>query len=79
MMDLQQQDARRAAARAFIESLDKLQETLCSEAGHAAPPAPEVVEAVIDKPSEAPVVITLDTLEQAVADIEQFMQAKEQG
>jgi hypothetical protein len=78
MMDLQQQDARRAAARAFIESLDKLQETLCSEAGQAASPVPEV-EAVIDKPSEAPVVITLDTLEQAVADIEQFMQAKKQG
>ncbi len=79
MMDLQQQDVRRAAARAFIESLDKLQETLCSEAGQAAPPAPEAVEAVIDKPSEAPIVITLDTLEQAVADIEQFMQAKKQG
>lgn len=79
MMDLQQQDVRRAAARAFIESLDKLQETLCSEAGQAAPPASEVVEAVIDKPSEAPVAITLDTLEQAVADIEQFMQAKKQS
>lgn len=79
MMDLQQQDARRAAARAFIESLDKLQETLCFEAGQPALPASKVVEVVIDKPSEVPVALTLDTLEQAVADIEQFMQAKEQG
>ncbi len=79
MMDLQQQDARRAAARAFIESLDKLQETLCSDAGQAATPAPEAIEAVVGSPSQTPVEINLDTLEQAVADIEQFMQAKEQG
>ena len=79
MMDLQQQDARRAAARAFIESLDKLQETLCSDAGKAVTPEPEAIEAVVDSSSKTPVEINLDTLEQAVADIEQFMQAKEQG
>ncbi len=79
MMDLQQQDARRAAARAFMESLDKLQETLCSGAGHVATPEPEVVKAVIEHPPKTSIDINLDTLEQAVADIEQFMQAKEQG
>lgn len=77
-MDLQQQDARRAAAKAFIESLDKLQETLCSDAGRAVISEPKVVEKAASSPSENPVVINLDTLEQAVADIEQFMQAKEQ-
>ncbi|PSB20642.1 hypothetical protein C7B65_06980 [Phormidesmis priestleyi ULC007] len=77
-MDLQQQDARRAAARAFIESLDKLQETLCSDAGQVVTPEPEAVEEVVDHPSETPVEINLDTLEQAVADIERFMQAKKQ-
>ncbi len=77
-MDLQQQDVRRAAAKAFIESLNKLQETLCSEAGQAAIPEPKPVEKVADSPSHPPIEINLDTLEQAVADIEQFMQAKEQ-
>lgn len=77
-MDLQQQDARRAAARAFIESLDKLQETLCSDAGRAVISEPKAVEKVTNSPSENPLEINLDTLEQAVADIEQFMQAKQQ-
>ncbi len=78
MMDLQQQNARRAAARAFIESLDELQEALCSEAGQATP-EPEVVEAVINPPPKTSVEINLDLLEQAVADIEQFIQTKQQG
>lgn len=78
-MDLQQQDARRAAAKAFIESLDKLQETLCSNAGQAAVPKPKAVEKVANVLSEDSIEINLDTLEQAVADIEQFMQTKEQS
>lgn len=78
-MDLQQQDTRRAAAKAFIESLDTLQETLCSDAGQAVAPQPKAVEEVVNSPSENSIEINLDTLEQAVADIEQFMQTKEQG
>ncbi|MCY7321206.1 MAG: hypothetical protein LH660_05240 [Phormidesmis sp. CAN_BIN36] len=78
-MDLQQQDTRRAAAKAFIESLDKLQETLCSDASQAAAPQPKAVEEVVNSPSENSIEINLDTLEQAVADIEQFMQTKEQS
>ena len=78
-MDLQQQDVRRAAAKAFIESLNKLQETLCSEAGQAVTPEPKPVEKVAASPVESPIEINLDTLEQAVADIEQFMQSKEQA
>ncbi len=78
-MDLQQQDARRAAARAFIESLDKLQETLCSDAVQAEAPKPKAVEKVANSPAKNSIEINLDTLEQAVADIEQFMQTKEQS
>ncbi len=77
MMDLQQQDARRAAARAFIESLDKLQETLCSDADKTVIPRSDAVE-IVDSPAENAVEINLDTLAQAAADIEQFMQSKEQ-
>ena len=78
MMDLQQQDARRAAARDFIESLDTLQETLC-DASQSAPPEPEAVGAVLDRPSKTSIEISLETLEQAVADIERFIQAKRQS
>ncbi|MBW4420062.1 MAG: hypothetical protein KME13_12645 [Myxacorys californica WJT36-NPBG1] len=62
---MEQQELRRAAAKAFMESLDKLQETLSeSEAktkaqATAAPARPE-----------------LEEFEQAVADIEQFMQSR---
>ncbi len=60
-MDHQQRELRRAAAQAFAESLNKLEQTLC----------PPDAEPVIAAP------ISLLDLEQAVADIEQFMQAKE--
>jgi hypothetical protein len=63
-MDHQQRELRRAAAQAFAESLNKLEQTLC---------APE------EKPLPVPEVpLSLLDLEQAVADIEQFMQAKEE-
>jgi hypothetical protein len=80
-MDLHQRELRRAAAEAFIESLDKLQETLCSAENQPNPPAPEAIAqppAKAPEPSKPPIEINLDTLEQAVADIEQFMQAKEE-
>ncbi|MBW4442554.1 MAG: hypothetical protein KME10_15240 [Plectolyngbya sp. WJT66-NPBG17] len=61
-MDYQQRELRRAAAQAFAESLNKLEQTLC---------APE------EKPTpEAPTSFSIE-LEQALADIEQFMQEKE--
>jgi len=64
-MDRQQQELRRAAARAFAESLNKLEQTLIAE-----PAAPEDLS--IEQPGEP-----LD-LEQAVADIERFMQEKDE-
>ncbi|MBW4539337.1 MAG: hypothetical protein KME43_09335 [Myxacorys chilensis ATA2-1-KO14] len=63
---MEQQELRRAAAKAFMESLDKLQETLSeSEAKTKA------------QPTAAPAMpVQLEEFEQAVADIEQFMQSK---
>jgi len=63
-MDRQQRELRRAAAQAFTESLNKLEQTLCT---------PE------EQPSlEAEVLSSSIDLEQALADIEQFMQEKEE-
>jgi protein-tyrosine phosphatase len=58
-MDHQQQELRRAAAQAFAESLNKLEQTLCIPEDEPTPPS-----------------YLLD-LEQAVADIEQFIQSQE--
>ena len=62
-MDHQQRELRRAAAKAFAESLNKLEQTLCAPESEPAP-VPEAPISLLD-------------LEQAVADIERFMQAKE--
>lgn len=65
----QQQELRRAAAKAFIESLDKLQETLCSSEQEALKSQPIVAAQELPE-------LQLEEFEQAVADIEQFMQSK---
>ncbi|MEP0916026.1 hypothetical protein NC981_04295 [Leptolyngbya sp. DQ-M1] len=61
-MDRQQRELRRAAAQAFAESLNKLENTLCTPESHLAPEAPNLA---ID-------------FEQALADIERFMHEKEE-
>ena len=78
-MNQRQQNLRYAAARAFIESLDQLQETLQpSEAQPVAPTAPE--KANYRKPEVAPSdLFDLSSFEQAVADIEEFIQKRQQG
>lgn len=58
-MDHQQRELRRAAAQAFAESLNKLEQTLWSPENEPTPP-----NCAID-------------LEQAVAEIEQFIQSQE--
>jgi hypothetical protein len=77
-MESNQRELRRAASRAFIESLDKLHEALAIEAtpppqkrsnGHASEPI---------RPQPKVGSFDLDTLEQAVEDIEQFMQSRQQ-
>jgi hypothetical protein len=68
----QQRELRRAAAKAFIESLDKLQETLCA-------PEEETVETQPLVVAQEPPDDKLKEWEQAVADIERFMQSKEES
>lgn len=76
-MDQHQRELRRAAAEAFFESLDKLQETLCTD-DQPIQVAPEANKEVSKSDHESSSETSLESLEQAVADIEQFMQAKEQ-
>ncbi len=78
MMDQSQRELRQAAAEAFMESLDQLQETLQSS------PEPPAIVAPVNpeqprKTSSSQ--FDLDTFEQAVADIEEFIeqQQKQQG
>lgn len=58
-MDHHQQELRRAAAQAFADSLNKLEQALCSSEDQLTPSS------------------SLSDWEQAVADIEQFVQAGE--
>jgi hypothetical protein len=69
MTDHSQQDLRQAAAKAFAESLEQLQETL--EADDRAP-APTESDSAVE--ARSAVKFDLLSLEQAAADIEQFIQ-----
>lgn len=72
-MDQCQRELRRAAARAFMESLDQLHETLQP----AAEPTPPPQRTPIPDPPASAAAIDLDSLEQAVEDIEQFIQQRQ--
>ncbi|PSB25994.1 hypothetical protein [Stenomitos frigidus] len=76
-MNQRQQNLRYAAARAFIESLDQLQETLQPADEVVSPMAPEH-----NNPSSTNASVEdqfdLNSLEQAVADIEQFIQKRQE-
>ncbi|MDX2216485.1 MAG: hypothetical protein SFY66_24695 [Oculatellaceae cyanobacterium bins.114] len=69
-MNQSQQDLRRAAAKAFMESLDQLGMSLSS----SEEVAPEVKTAPAPKPTSASQAMSVEELEAAVADIEQFIQ-----
>lgn len=73
-MDHQQQKLRYAAARAFMESLDHLEQAL-QEATPASETPAAPPEQMPPLPSEAE--FDLSSFEQAAADIEQFMQARQ--
>jgi ABC-type uncharacterized transport system involved in gliding motility auxiliary subunit len=68
-MGQQQRELRRAANRAFLESLDQLQATLHSSDSRIDPLLNESIAA------ERP--IDLNILEQAVTDIDEFMQRRQ--
>ncbi|GAB4385348.1 MAG: hypothetical protein Kow00121_50180 [Elainellaceae cyanobacterium] len=69
-MEEHQQELRQAAAKAFMDSLEELGRSLqpCQEAPKAQPPAAK-------PPCPAP--IQVEELEEASADIEQFMQSRD--
>ena len=91
-MNQHQQELRQAAAEAFIESLNQLQETLqvpavvstSSAAIYSSnhPADPNLVNHPASSPAERHPKTSgsfdLSSFEQAAADIEQFIQAKEQ-
>lgn len=76
----QQQDTRRAAAQAFYESLEQLQQTLESAEDKAAPPPTSSNRANSHaQATETEVELTtfdLNVWAEAIADIDQFIQAK---
>ncbi len=78
-MDHHQHNPRYAAARAFMESLDQLQDTLQPADSQSVPPP---VLPTDSQPSQADVSASdqfdLSSFEQAVADIEQFMQTRQE-
>lgn len=78
-MDKEQLNARRAAAKAFMESLDKLSDSLnspASETAKAKPQSPAPSPPPPPKKARTPQFSFAD-LEEAIADIEQFMQNQE--
>jgi hypothetical protein len=73
----QQRELRHAAAKAFIESLEHLQQTLepLEDSSAAPAPCPRNNHAV-DLSTQAPAQFDLEALEDAIADIEQFIQKR---
>jgi hypothetical protein len=72
MMNQHPQELRLAAARAFIESLDQLQETLQDSITSSARPFDQPISA-----ENPPLEFNLATFEQAIADIEAFMERQQ--
>ena len=76
MMNQHQQDVRRAAARAFNESLDQLCQSLEAPSSPAITPPPESQAMATD---DSPLAFDLYSFEQAVADIEAFIATQQQA
>lgn len=75
-MNEHQRDLRQAAEEAFKESLERLQQSLlCPEEEVEAKALPEVLPPITPQkqPERAVTAISLDELEDAVKDIEQFL------
>ncbi|MBF2025492.1 MAG: hypothetical protein IGS48_01830 [Oscillatoriales cyanobacterium C42_A2020_001] len=67
----QQREVRRAAAQAFVESLEQLQQTLGS-AGEKAR-TPRAGNSKSSEPAAKPTTFDLNSWEEAIADIDQFI------
>lgn len=81
-MDQQQRELRHAAAQAFMKSLDQLQETLCSPEDETDTLSEDDIPTVIEI-MEFPLADDDEEIddefdfEQAVADIDRFMQSRQ--
>lgn len=78
--DDDQKDSRRASAQSFFESLDELFDSIEASSNEAAQPqSPTVAPKSSSQPKKArPAKINLSDFEDAIADLEQFIQKKHQ-
>ncbi|MEG4501717.1 MULTISPECIES: hypothetical protein [unclassified Microcoleus] len=82
--DDDQKDLRRASAQSFFESLDELFDSIESNSTQAAgpqspPPQPKSASQSSSPPKKtSPAKINLSDFEDAIADLEQFIQSKHQ-
>ena len=80
MTDDDQKDLRRASAQSFFESLDELFDSIESNSSQPAPPKsppPQAKSSSLPKKTR-PAKINLSDFEDAIADLEQFIQSKHQ-
>ncbi len=80
MEDDDQKDSRRASAQSFFESLDELFDYIEASSNEAAQPqSPKVAPKSSSQPKKVrPAKINLSDFEDAIADLEQFIQKKHQ-
>lgn len=80
MEDDDQKDSRRASAQSFFESLDELFDYIEASSNEPAQPqSPTVAPKSSSQPKKArPAKINLSDFEDAIADLEQFIQKKHQ-
>ena len=78
--DDDQKDLRRASAQSFFESLDELFDSIESNSSQAAQPKSPPPPAKSSSPPKKtrPAKINLSDFEDAIADLEQFIQSKHQ-
>ena len=78
--DDDQKDLRRASAQSFFESLDELFDSIESNSSQPAPPKSPPPQAKSSSPPKKarPAKINLSDFEDAIADLEQFIQSKHQ-
>jgi hypothetical protein len=79
-MDRDQQDLRQASARAFFESLEQMNELArAQEKSQNTKTNPQSTGSNPTKQKKPKATFSFAELEEAIADIEQFMQSKEQN
>jgi hypothetical protein len=77
MLDQDQRELRRAAAKDFIEALDQLQERLQSADSQPVRPVKTPAPKPVEPEMSQALPFDLHAFEQAVADIEEYIQQKQ--